>query len=437
MKRILNGVLVSSLLALSMSGLFAQGSSEPASGKGGQASQPTTIVFYTWEDAPHRALVEEFNRTHTDIQVDAKILPSSDFNVKLATLLSGHAEMDCFMEKTSPDVYTQYANGFIEPLNKYIKAAGGSNPAVEAYKTFSYIGNDVVDIPWRGGAVYTYYNKKVFEKAGIPTPDTYVEKGEWTWEKFEEVAQAIHQADPNLLGALFNSTASNHELIASQAGDQILTEDGKIDNVGNVTKQLAIRKRLEATGAMPSLVNMKVTKTHYSKPFYDGNLGMLIIGEWFPGLINSGAKNGLLNGFTTDDYGITRMPCDEPEYVTHGHPTFSCITSYSKKKEAAFEFITWMASEAGAKVTASLGVLPALTDSEVEKTIAENIPDARSVQYFLEPKSVKMAGYNKYGSRVESVLSTLMEDYLLGNLTDSEFESKFKAELENIVQTSY
>ena len=44
-----------------------------------------------------------------------------------------------------------------------------------------------------------------------------------------------------------------------------------------------MRKRLEDTGAMWSLIDMKVTKTHYSKQFYDGKLGMLLLGEWFPG----------------------------------------------------------------------------------------------------------------------------------------------------------
>ncbi len=436
MKNIARVLFITSLVLCMVSSLFAQGTQETSQVEA-KSSEPVTIVFYTWEDAPHRALVDEFNRTHTDIQVDAKILPSSDFDVKLATLLSGQAEMDCFMEKNSASIYTQHANGFIEPLNKYIAATGKPNDAVEAYKDFTYIGDEIVDIPWRGGAVYTYFNKKVFAEAGIPTPDTYVEKGEWTWQKFEEVSQAIHAAKPEYMGCTIQQSPSNQEFVASQAGDDIVTAEGKIDNLSNVTKFLAMRKRLESTGAMWPLVDMKVTKTHYSKQFYDGKVGMIVIGEWFPGLMTKGAQNGLLQGYELKDYGITRMPCDQPEYITHGHPTFSCVTSYSKKKQAAFEFLAWCAGPEGAAVTGSLGVLPALCNDEVAKTIASVLPDESSVKYFMEPKNVRMAGYTKYGPRVDAALGKLADEFLLGNINEAQFEEKFTADIKNIVETTY
>ena len=81
-----------------------------------------------------------------------------------------------------------------------------------------------------------------------------------------------------------------------------------------------MRKRLEDLQAMWSLIDMKVTKLHYSKQFYDGNVGMLLIGEWFPGQMVVGRDDGLL-AFDFEDWGITRLPCDQEEYVTVGLPT--------------------------------------------------------------------------------------------------------------------
>ena len=54
-------------------------------------------------------------------------------------------------------------------------------------------------MPFRGEAYFTYYNKKVFEKAGVPTPETYVEKGEWTWDKFIEVAKELSTGDGDVI----------------------------------------------------------------------------------------------------------------------------------------------------------------------------------------------------------------------------------------------
>ena len=207
----------------------------------------------------------------------------------------------------------------------------------------------------------------------------------------------------------------------------------------NLLKQIAMRKRLESVGAMWSLIDMKVTKTHYSKQFYDGKLGMLLIGEWFPGQMTTGERDGLLAaGFKKADYGITRLPCDKQRYVTMGLPTFNSITSYSKNKDAAFEFISWMGGAEAASLAASFGVLPAVSSPEVEKILSGSLPDASSVKYYLEPKvSNNTATFSKYGSRVETVINTMQEAYLLNKLTDAQFREQWAKEMKNIVDTSY
>jgi ABC-type glycerol-3-phosphate transport system substrate-binding protein len=75
---------------------------------------------------------------------------------------------------------------------------------------------------------------------------------------------------------------------------------------------------------------------------------MLLIGEWYPGFMKSGRDQNLLQGYTWNDWGITRLPCDEKTYVTLGTPTFNHVTSYAKNKEAAFKFVAWMGGPEGA-----------------------------------------------------------------------------------------
>jgi multiple sugar transport system substrate-binding protein len=424
-------LVMSAALLLSGATVFAQGSKEPVKQEG-----PVTISYYTWNDATHQALIDGFNATHTDIQVDGHILASADYETKLTTLLSGRADIDCFMEKRQSDMFNQADNSYLETLDDYIAAAGG-NAAVDGFRSSLVANGQVVEIPWRGGAYFTYYNKKVFEKAGIPTPDTYVENGEWTWEKFEEVSNAIHDADSSLLGSTIYIWGGQGFFKAGQAGDSIVTPEGEVDNLSNVMDQLEMRKRLEDNGAMWKLVDMKVTKTHYSKQFYDGNVGMLIIGEWFPGQMITGSEDGLLNGFDFEDYGITRMPCNEEEYRTVGLSTGNCITTYSDKKDAAWEFINWMSGPEGAAIAASYGVLPAAISEEAAEIIKAKLPNESSAKYYLEPKVSSTANFSKYASRVETEFAKLQEDYMLGNITSAEFESKFNSVCEEIVKTTY
>ncbi|MDY0289556.1 MAG: extracellular solute-binding protein [Sphaerochaeta sp.] len=427
--------LLGMVLVLVTGTLFAAGAAETkvAAVKEG----PTTITYYTWDDASHRALIDAFNASQSEVFVDGKILASADYETKLTTLLSGRANIDCFMEKRQGDMFAQYANGYIEPLNSYFTKTGASTAAVDAYRSSVTIGDDIVCIPWRGGSYYTYFNKNVFKKAGIPTPDYYVARGEWDWEKFTEVSKAITAADPSLIGASIYFWGSQGFWMAGQAQDKVLTSDGKIDNISNVTRQLAMRKDLEDAGAMWSLIDMKVTKTHYSKQFYDGNVGMLIIGEWFPGQMTTGERDGLLRGFTKADYGITRMPCDNEVYSTVGLPTSNHITSYSKKKDASFAFIEWMGGPEGAKVAASFGVLPAISTDEVRTIIGKNLPDESSLNYFLEDRKNYTANFSKYSSRVEAMFDQMQEEFILGKINEAQFEKKFTEGLKEIVDTTF
>jgi ABC-type glycerol-3-phosphate transport system substrate-binding protein len=164
---------------------------------------------------------------------------------------------------------------------------------------------------------------------------------------------------------------------------------------------------------------------------------MLLIGEWFPGQMATGRKDGLLKDFTFEDYGITRLPCDTAEYRTVGLSTGNCITAYSDKKDAAWEFINWMSGPEGAKVAASYGILPAAPSEKAIEIISSNLPKGSSAKYYLEPKVSQTSSFSQYGSRVETEFSKLQEDYLLGNLNSAEFKAKLQNTFEEIVKTTY
>ncbi|MFA6506899.1 MAG: extracellular solute-binding protein [Treponemataceae bacterium] len=425
--------IVAALLCLAAAPLFAAGKTETAPAK---KSGPVTIIYYLWDDPSLKPLVDAFNAAQKDIIVDARYIPSPDYETKITTLLTAKAEMDCYMQKRQSDTFAHYDNGFIEPLDSLLAKTGVNRTAVDAYKEAVSIDGKVVAFPWRGAAYYTYYNKKIFEKAGVPTPDTYVKNGSWTWDKFAEISKKLSSGD----GAVFGSTVyvwgSNQLYMEAQHEKPIIDAKGKIDYDGAIQRAFSMRKNLEEAKAMWPLIDMKVTKTHYSKQFYDGKVGMLLIGEWFPGFMISGRDKNLLQGYTWNDWGVTRLPCDDKNYVTLGTPTFSVVTSYAKNKEAAFRFIAWMGGPDGAKIAAEAGVLPATVDAGVKAVLAKAFPDAQSLEAFTEPKKAYPLLLTKYGSRIEAQVNTMVEEYLLGKLTDADFDAKFKAGLKEIVATT-
>jgi multiple sugar transport system substrate-binding protein len=222
----------------------------------------------------------------------------------------------------------------------------------------------------------------------------------------------------------------------TQHQKSVISADGKPDYDGAILRWLSMRKAMEENKSMWPLIDMKVTSTHYSKQFYDGQAAMLLIGEWFPGQIQSGRDQGVLAGWGWNDWGLTRLPCDVSPYVTMGAPTFSHVTSYSKNKEAAFKFIAWMGGPEGAKIAAKAGVLPAMVDAGVKQVLAEVIPDSQSLDYFVENKIAFPMAYNKYGSRIEGLINTVQEEYLLGKIPDNQFDARLRSGLEEIIKTT-
>jgi hypothetical protein len=161
----------------------------------------------------------------------------------------------------------------------------------------------------------------------------------------------------------------------AQRAKPIIDIKGNIDYDNAIQRAFSMRKNLEDAKAMWPLIDMKVTKTHYSKQFYDGKAAMLLIGEWFPGFMISGRDKNLLVGYTWNDWAVTRLPCDEKSYGTMGSPTFNHVTSYAKnrKRRSSYRLVGGPRAPDRGKA----GVLPAMVD-RASRTSEDALPDAQS-----------------------------------------------------------
>lgn len=436
MKQLLRAIGLLLILGLLATPLFSSGSQESAQAEGEDG--PTTIIYYLWDDPTYERIVDAFNESQDEIFVDAQYIPAGDYEAKLTTLLSGGAEMDAFMQKRQADMFPHYASGYIQPLEELVEKHNYDLEMVSAYESALEVEGELLAIPFRGASYYTYFNKNVFEEAGVPTPDTYVEEGEWTWEKFEEVANEVATGDGAVYGGLIYTWGSQHYFPAYQQGVQFITANGEIDMHPSVVESLEMRKRLEESLAIYPLVELKVTKTHYSQAFYKGNLGMMIIGEWFPGMMIKAREEGLLQGFTWDDWGVTRMPMpsDMDQFYGVGNPTFNHVHADSEKKDAAFEFISWMGGPQGAKVVAEAGFLPPLMTEEVRASLATALPDEKSLNYFTETVPLRSMFLTPYGSRVEQFLARIAEEYMQDEISSANLRDEIIVGLTEIIETT-
>lgn len=403
-----------------------------------QEEELTYVDMYIWSsgDDGSSKLVDAYNAQATDIFINPKYIPPADYESKLTTLLAGGMDMDIYIQKTQTDIFPHNANGFIEPLDDLIAKHGYDTSNLTSWESAIKIDGQILGLPFRAGKYYTYYNEAVFREKGIATPQELIEKGEWTWDAFIKTAEALSENDGKTYGACIYTWGNQQVFPALQKGVQFINVDGSIDIDDSVLQSVKMRKKLEDGKDLTPMVQLKVTKMHYSQVMYSGVAPMLIIGEWFAGMAHNAFKDGNVTAFEEKDFRIARLPSDSPVYNTVGSPTFGHIAPQSKNKDAAFKVLSWFASAEGAAAIATIGDLPAIASDEVRSIMSETVLDPVSLDYFLEDVPVKPIFYNKYGSKVDQTITRFTELYLLDEISDEDYLPELRKELQIISDTT-
>ena len=154
-----------------------------ALGVSAQAADPVELRFTVWDGDQAlnalRSAVGEFEQKYPNIKVRLEPVSYGDYFNKLLVQIAGDVAPDVAM--LDPNNFQRFARrGALLPLNQFYGDVPGFSiddyyqPIVRAS---SYQGNLYVlprDIAPIG---IVYYNKKLFDEAGIPYPD-----GSWTWD---------------------------------------------------------------------------------------------------------------------------------------------------------------------------------------------------------------------------------------------------------------
>lgn len=216
--KILVGLILASLIGLvGTSGAFAQ--------------EKVKVVFWFGasqdERAAYEAMVDEFNRTHQNIQVRGMLVPQKYVERKLILSVAGGVP---------PDVVRFYTHlggelmsrGGLEPLNDLIERdkVDLSDFWPVGLEQNSYQGK-LYGMPWVMSPNALFYNKKLFAQAGIDPNEPPK-----TWKELEEYALKLTKRDDkgNLTQvgfADFLNNPTNLYLYTWQSGGELLSDDLK------------------------------------------------------------------------------------------------------------------------------------------------------------------------------------------------------------------
>lgn len=120
-----------------------------------------------------------------DIDVDLEVV-AKDYDIKLQTMFAGGVAPDVLQVLDSVNVYS--SKGQLEDLNAAMDAEGVDTVAsfgqglVDTYST----DGKLWAVPDRSGAAALYYNKDLFDAAGVAYPDET-----WDWDAMREASKKL------------------------------------------------------------------------------------------------------------------------------------------------------------------------------------------------------------------------------------------------------
>jgi len=211
-------------------------------------------------------------------------------------------------------------------------------------------GEGIYGLPMDSGPMALFYNKDVFEKAGVEVPTT--------WDEYLEAARAIHKADPNAYIANDTGDAGFATSMIWQAGGQPYKVDGTTVSIDftdpGSTKFAELWQKLIDEDLLAPI-------SSWSDEGYqglgNGSIATLTIGAWMPANLESGVPAG------KGKWQVAQMPQWEAGGSATAENGGSSLAGMkaSKNAELAYEFVKYANAGEGVQTRIDGGAFPATT----------------------------------------------------------------------------
>ncbi len=323
---------------------------------GAWAAKQETIRFSVWDysmSPEYKLIIDAFQKENPDIKVDVIDIANAEYPDKMTVMLAAGEDVDVFAVKDFASYSNYLSRNYLTPLDTFVRKDKVNLKPYGAALNYVKNSNKLMAFPYRSDIYILYYNKGIFDKAGVPYPTNNM-----TWKQFQETAKKLTSGEGNnkIWGAFFHSWRSQ-----IQCPPLLTTKNTLIDGKYGFLKpayQMALTMQNVDKSVM-SLAEIKTSNAHYRAFFESGKVGMLYMGTWYIG--------SLLIDKHNVNWGIVKAPHwpQNQAGATIAGLTTMAINAKSAKKEAAWKLIKYFGTEKGAKIFASRGVFPALNTPDV------------------------------------------------------------------------
>jgi multiple sugar transport system substrate-binding protein len=321
------------------SGSAAPGSAAPSDA--GYTGPDATITYSIWGDPAEirsqQAVVDAFHVDNPKITVNVTVSDWDTYWDKLQTGIAGGDAPDVFA-MDGPLFPDYQSRDVLLDLKPYIDRSGYDlgQLADQAVADFTTEGGQF-GLPRDLNVVVLYYNKAMFDAAGVAYPDET-----WDWAKLIEVGKRLTvdssgDGKPDQWG-FYTETSDMENYWSSlvwQNGGDIIAPDGAT-TVLNSDAAVGGIQFLQDLIWKEKIMPEPAIFAEVGDAFEQGKAAMEANGSW---LVPTHLAAGI-------DLGIAPLPKGPAGQATSINPTGSVVYKGSKNPDAAWEFVKYLASPA-------------------------------------------------------------------------------------------
>ncbi|NOW89279.1 multiple sugar transport system substrate-binding protein [Clostridium beijerinckii] len=350
MKKKIVSLILASMMAVT--GLAGCGSSNSAATGGqdtakGSSGGDVHITYGIWDSNQEKGLrkmADEFEGKNAGIKIDIQVTGWSDYWTMLEAAATGGSLPDTFWMHSN-EIYRYASNGMLMDLTDKINKSDDvklSNYPEGLVKIYN-LNNKQYAIPKDYDTIGLWYNKTMFDKAGISYPDET-----WNWDKLYEAAKKLTTGDGKQYG--FLAPLHNQEgyyNFVYQNGGTIITDD-KVSGYDKPKTIEAMKYyvRFVSEGLSPKIFDDAAR----AETLQNGLCAMGVFGSW-------NLSGFAANDYMTKNFNVTVLPsANDGKRASIFNGLGNAISANTKHPEEAWKWVQYLSSKDGQTKQAELGV---------------------------------------------------------------------------------
>ncbi|GHU87577.1 hypothetical protein FACS189476_03250 [Spirochaetia bacterium] len=340
------------------------------------------VLQYADWDKFDTKFIDDWNASHPNIQVKFVAIPDNGEQQTKVDVLAMSGELD-IMAISDGQEWLRMQNGVLAPIDEYLASSG-----IDMKRDFGAFTDWVSHegkyycLPLRTSMEAVYYNKNMFDAAGVPYP-----KDDWTLDDYIATAKKMTSGSgqSKVYGTYLHTWDGEWAPLVIQGAKGWYTPAG-LSNIRDPAFQrgLTLRREMDEGGYQMSYSQIASIKTLSNAEFLSGRSAMAVAGSW---LVRD-MKNKERFPFNFN-VGVTYLPrydTNHPAKVLNMTCSAIGIPANSKHKAEAWEFITYYVTQHSSVIASSGNVpcyQPAWTSDVVELFVkGSGLPVAEGAKFF-------------------------------------------------------